>query len=175
MSSLSSQHGSLQFIDEGSTRRKEIIAKFLDLEIFDQKFKMAKEESVETKAILKKLDGRDYDSEILEAQADLMKCHNDIAEHESECEELNSEIEQHKLEYKQAAEKIDSIPAEIIDIVTVKKDISEKEEEISNLQDSIRIFETVLQNKSSKYRDIVDFIEGFDIQRLRDKKEKIKI
>ena len=32
MSSLASQHGALTFIDEGSTRRKEIIAKFLDLE-----------------------------------------------------------------------------------------------------------------------------------------------
>ena len=34
VSSLSSQHGALAFIDEGSTRRKEIIAKFLDLEHF---------------------------------------------------------------------------------------------------------------------------------------------
>ena len=38
VSSLASQHGALGFIDEGSTRRKEIIAKFLDLELFDQKF-----------------------------------------------------------------------------------------------------------------------------------------
>ena len=52
VSSLASQHGALAFIDEGSTRRKEIIAKFLDLELFDQKFKMAKDDSVEAKALL---------------------------------------------------------------------------------------------------------------------------
>ncbi|HAI42666.1 MAG TPA: hypothetical protein DCM40_33450, partial [Maribacter sp.] len=31
ISSMSSQHGALTFINEGSTKRKEIIAKFLDL------------------------------------------------------------------------------------------------------------------------------------------------
>ena len=35
-----SQLGSLTFIGEGSTKRKEILAKFLDLEIFEKKFKM---------------------------------------------------------------------------------------------------------------------------------------
>ena len=40
MTSMSSQLGSLSFINEGSTRRKEILAKFLDLETFDKKFKL---------------------------------------------------------------------------------------------------------------------------------------
>ena len=39
LTSLSSQLDSLSFIREGSTKRKEILAKFLDLEIFEKKFK----------------------------------------------------------------------------------------------------------------------------------------
>ena len=35
LSSMSSQHGALQFINEGTTRRKEIFAKFLDLEAIE--------------------------------------------------------------------------------------------------------------------------------------------
>ena len=64
VSSLSSQHGALAFIDEGSTRRKEIIAKFLDLEQFEQKFKLAKEDSVDLKGALKRLDSKNYEEEI---------------------------------------------------------------------------------------------------------------
>ena len=71
VSSMASQHGSLSFIDEGSTRRKEIIAKFLDLEIFDKKFKLSKEDSVETKAIIKKLDDKDYVTELDEARTEV--------------------------------------------------------------------------------------------------------
>ena len=65
---MSSQHGALDFINEGSTKRKEIIAKFLDLQFFDKKFKFAKEDSISSKALVKKLEGRDYEKEILEAQ-----------------------------------------------------------------------------------------------------------
>ena len=45
MTSMASQLDSLSFINEGSTKRKEFLAKFLDLQIFDKKFKMAKEDS----------------------------------------------------------------------------------------------------------------------------------
>ena len=67
VSSMASQHGALAFIDEGSTRRKEIIAKFLDLEVFDQKFRMAKDDSVEAKIMLKKHEDKNYDEEIEKA------------------------------------------------------------------------------------------------------------
>ena len=43
LTSMSSQVGSLAFINEGSTKRKEILGKFLDLVIFDKKFKKAKD------------------------------------------------------------------------------------------------------------------------------------
>ncbi len=68
---MASQHGALSFIDEGSTRRKEIIAKFLDLEIFEKKFKLAKEDSTDLKGALKRLEARNYDEEIEEASAEL--------------------------------------------------------------------------------------------------------
>jgi len=44
LTSMASQLDSLAFIKEGSTKRKEILAKFLDLEIFEKKFKLAKED-----------------------------------------------------------------------------------------------------------------------------------
>jgi hypothetical protein len=57
ISSMVSQTGALSFINEGSTKRKEVIAKFLDLDFFDKKFKLAKEDSIELKALLKKQTG----------------------------------------------------------------------------------------------------------------------
>ena len=62
--SMASQLDSLSYLNEGSTRRKEILAKFLDLEIFDQKFKLVKEDSSDLKGAIKKLSDRDYDLEI---------------------------------------------------------------------------------------------------------------
>ena len=55
LTSMSSQMGAMTFINEGSTKRKEILAKFLDLDQFDKKFKLAKSDSVDTRALLRKL------------------------------------------------------------------------------------------------------------------------
>ena len=45
--------GAMTFINEGSTKRKEILAKFLDLDQFEKKFKLSKNDSIETRALLK--------------------------------------------------------------------------------------------------------------------------
>ena len=55
LTSMASQLDSLSFIKEGSTKRKEILAKFLDLEIFEKKFKLAKEDSSDLKAVLRRI------------------------------------------------------------------------------------------------------------------------
>ena len=57
----------MAFIDEGSTRRKEIIAKFLDLEQFERKYKLAKEDSVDLKGAIKRLEDRNFEHEIEQA------------------------------------------------------------------------------------------------------------
>ena len=47
LTSMASQMDSLSFVKEGSTKRKEILAKFLDLDLFDSKFKLAKKDLAE--------------------------------------------------------------------------------------------------------------------------------
>ena len=54
ITSMASQLDSLSFIREGSTKRKEILAKFLDLDLFDQKFELAKKESADTAVLIKR-------------------------------------------------------------------------------------------------------------------------
>ena len=50
-----------------------LLIKFLDLEIFDKKFKLAKEEASLTKASLKKLQDRDFQGDIKQIKQDIFK------------------------------------------------------------------------------------------------------
>ena len=88
MTSMASQLDSLSFINEGSTKRKEYLAKFLDLQIFDKKFKLAKEESALTKAALRKLEGVDFDQQIKSIQKDITKSELGIESHKAECRSM---------------------------------------------------------------------------------------
>lgn len=84
LTSLASQLDSLSFIKEGSTKRKEILAKFLDLDIFEAKHKLAKDDSLTAKALLKKYENNDYDSQ-------LENLNNKLNELESYLEQLEAE------------------------------------------------------------------------------------
>ena len=52
ITSMASQTDAFGFINEGSTKRKEILAKFLDLKMFEAKHKLAKKDSAEMKGLL---------------------------------------------------------------------------------------------------------------------------
>ena len=166
VSSLASQHGALAFIDEGSTRRKEIIAKFLDLEVFEQKFKLAKEDSTDLKGALKRLESREYEEEIEEAKEELDSCRSNLVEHEAGCEELNSEIERLTDECVKLNNMIESIPAEIIDIAATRKEILQKNARVKSLTNENKKSEINLGIKNKLYGKIETFLGEIDIDEL---------
>ena len=173
VSSMASQHGALSFIDEGSTRRKEIIAKFLDLEIFDKKFKLSKDDSVETKALLKKLDNNDYDSDIKEALEELTECRADIAAHEHHSAKNDEDLENLTLRLSDVSEKISSLPAQAINIYNVRKSLKECESQIFQLTDKIIEEKNRLTGEYSRLKKIKTLMNSLDYDELLQKKETI--
>ena len=171
ITSMSSQLGALSFINEGSTKRKEILAKFLDLELFDRKFKTAKEDAAEIKAAVKFLDNTDYDTE-------LKKCKEDLQDNESvtktrmvQCSLLKDSILGLDNEIDELQDKIDSAPTELIDIDQIRNSIIENEQ--NTLTYDTQLVEKKKENKKNKrkVRKANEFIEKFDIETLRDEKQ----
>ena len=169
--SMSSQLDSLSFINEGSTKRKEFLAKFLDLEIFDKKFKMAKEASAEIKAALKRLEGIDFETNIKEIKSEITRGELTIEKNKAICSTLKEELAQLKKEVNNLQEKIGSVPAEIIDPATTAKNIIEKERVILQINAKKTLAQQNLQENKAKYEKIQSFLEDFDIEKYREKKE----
>ena len=173
VSSLSSQHGALAFIDEGSTRRKEIIAKFLDLELFEQKFRLAKEDSVDLKGALKRLETKNYDEEIEDAQDNLQSTRLQLQEQGNQCVVLKGELSVLTAACTETQEKIDSIPAEIIDIAAINNDIRNKENQITAFKLKISENENDLKIKQGVYQKVVSFLDDFELERFENLKNEI--
>ena len=173
LTSMSSQLGSLSFINEGSTKRKEILAKFLDLEIFEKKFKFAKEDVSDTKGALKRLEGGEFDDEIVIASRELKKNSERTTEQKLKCGSLKREIKKTENKIDILNDKIDSIPAKIIDILEVKNLKKFKEEESFLLQNENRRLKFECEERGSLYEKISDFVDSFDIDDLQKKKETV--
>jgi DNA repair exonuclease SbcCD ATPase subunit/DNA repair exonuclease SbcCD nuclease subunit len=174
LTSMASQLGSLSFIGEGSTRRKEILAKFLDLEMFDKKFKLAKEDSSEIKALINKMNDIDYDELIKEQRQLLALSEIEIDQNRRECSLIKENLTATEEKISEIKEKIASVPVEIIDfeeetalLKKAKESKAESKKEGKNTREA-------LKNLESDIKKIESFVETFDIDEYKQKKEIVK-
>jgi len=173
VSSLSSQHGALSFIDEGSTRRKEIIAKFLDLEFFEQKFKLAKEDSTDLKGALKRMQAKNYDEDIEKHTSELETARHSLTQQQETCTSLKELLDSLSDDCNKTQEVIDSIPAEIIDIAAITTEIRNKENKVTALNIKISEDEAQLKTKQGVYQKVTAFLNKFDLPRYEQLQQKI--
>ena len=173
MTSMSSQLDSLSFINEGSTRRKEILAKFLDLEIFDKKFKLAKEDSAITKVALKRLEDTDFESEINAVKKEIVKSEISIENNKALCLTLKGEIAEITTDLSIIEEKINSVPAEIIDPVLTSRAITQKKNLILSLTSEKTESLQRLQLSEEQYKKIESFLSNFEIEEYQAKRKEI--
>jgi len=162
LTSMASQFGYLSFIGEGSTNRKSILAKFLDLEMFEKKFKMAKEESAQLKALLKKLEGSDYDREIAVVELQEKNNTSQIETVKAELEYSKKYVEECKTELDSVKEALKNMPTEIIDynktvkqlelLVTNKESLEKKNDSL--LEESKKLEELIA--KINKFESLID-------------------
>ena len=171
MTSMASQLDSLTFINEGSTKRKEILAKFLDLEIFDRKFRMAKEESADIRGALKRLEGNDYDEQIQQATDVLVEKNEILKRNQEKCKKLEKEIQKLQVEVSTIQVKIDSAPTEIIDPVKVNMEKETATRKLNKLKRELSKHREEDIEAKSKYEKILKFLKDFDIRVYEDKRD----
>jgi len=174
LTSMSSQHGALQFISEGSTKRKEILAKFLDLEVFDKKFKLAKDDATDLRGALNRVEERNYDEEVYEIEKQLLFLESETDTQNKICEKLNKEITKLNTGVITLQNKINSIPAEVIDIKKINKKIKAKQNTIEGYSICMAdCDEKITQNKETLSK-ITTFEESFKVDEYKEKKEHIE-
>ena len=171
--SMASQLDSLSFINEGSTKRKEFLAKFLDLEIFDKKFKMAKEASAETKAALRRHEDVDFETQIKSIKSEIVKSELAIEGNKAICVSLKEESQETKRELYEVQSRIESVPAEIIDPVLTTREIENKERVILQTTERKTEAQKRLLENEGKFEKIEDFLSMFHIESYEEKKKLI--
>ena len=173
LTSMSSQLGALQFISEGSTKRKEILAKFLDLEIFDKKYKLAKDDATDLRGALRRTEDVNYDDEIYEVEKQLIYLENEVEEHNEKCEIITTEIKELKEEELTLQTKIDNIPADIIDIDEVVSQIATKTQEVKNITDDIQECSEKITQNNKVLNKIETFEKSFSIDEYKEKQKEL--
>ena len=174
VSSMASQHGALTFIEEGSTRRKEIIAKFLDLEQFDKKFKLSKEDSIDARGALKKLENRNHDEELEEAKGELSFRRAALDKNQKRSDVLSVSLERLEKELTESESAIEKAPTEVIDYAEITDQLQQKNNQLVSLKTEITENKEQIINKNELFEKIIEFVDGFDYEELLTKQNKIE-
>jgi DNA repair exonuclease SbcCD ATPase subunit/DNA repair exonuclease SbcCD nuclease subunit len=173
LTSMASQLDSLTFIKEGSTKRKEILAKFLDLEIFDKKFKMAKDDAADTRGALKRLEGREFDEDIETANKEMEESLLSIEEHKTRCNDYEDTISKTQKLLEEIENKITSIPVDIIDINAAKAQLKDKKNQIHTLTKKNEELQKSNTDNEALSVKLASFLQQYDVDSLHAKKQKV--
>jgi exonuclease SbcC len=173
LTSMASQLDSLSFIKEGSTRRKEILAKFLDLEVFEKKYKFAKEDSADLKGVLRRVGDRNFEEEIAEVARDIKKTNSQLSEQEDKCENIQEEIKEKERQLEEIEKLLDLIPVDAVNIIEVEQKRLDLNSKLGALTEENEQRTKEIQELRTLVRNVNEFINEFDIDELNKKYELI--
>jgi DNA repair exonuclease SbcCD ATPase subunit/DNA repair exonuclease SbcCD nuclease subunit len=173
--SMASQLGSLDFINEGSTRRKEILGKFIDLDIFAKKYKMANTDSTDLKAALKRLEGKDYDKDINEAQAKVAELKDKSQVQSSECELIKEETKKLSEQITDIDVQIGSLPKiEVVDLYEANNALEKIKQEIQSFTETIGKNNKFVEEKQEALDKAAKLLEEINIKEVSGRKEALE-
>ena len=173
ITSMASQLDSLRFINDGSTKRKAALAKFLDLQVFEKKFEQAKTESTDIRGALKRLEGVEYAEQIERAKEELLQKTERMEQNQEECQVLQGRIEDIREQVNSIGTKIESAPTEVIDPVKVRMEIKTRTSNIRRIEKEKEELLEKIEESKGKHQKISQFLSEFDIDTFEEKRERI--
>lgn len=164
MTSLAAQGETNQFILQGSTRRRAVLSKFLDLDIFDKMFELANKELAALKSQLKNCPDRDWQSlfdstrsSISEADALIAELSKLIKEKQCEQSKLQLELSKHK----------DVTPVTKSQVESHARQVESLEKQVDKYLKEIDVLQAEMAETSKKLEKISTVKKENDLQDLK--------
>ena len=163
ITSMASQTDAFGFINEGSTKRKEILAKFLDLKMFEAKLKLAKKDSAEMKGVIKHLNSVDWRKKLQWSREALIEIKEEVADQTDLCEKHSVRIKVLEEEQKIIEDQLENVGTDWVDIDELKDDLLKKQNDLSTASESLTNGESRLKKLIALKVRLRSFIESFDV------------
>lgn len=171
LTSLSAQDEIKLFITQGTTKRRQILARFLDLDVFDKMYDLAKNELNTIKSALKMYPDKDWDSIEKELIKKLNECGHKFAEKSAKADETLNDLDTLRSELSTHTNITPVSEQEVEKVRLSKKSLIQKikneETEIQNLNDSI-------EKLTEKLVKTISFIRDSNIVELQNKQNALK-
>lgn len=172
LTAMSLQNNNTGFIDKSQAEKKDTLAQFLDIGLFDELWKLSNEESNEVSSVIRDLEKQDFSSSIVDLNKELKDLKKFDKEKDKELRGYKKQRDGYLSEIKKISKKIVKVP---IDGVSFDE-LTDKKRLLVESQDSISSeLQSMVENKENiqkKVADIQTKINIFDTEKINNSLER---
>ena len=128
---------------------------------------------MDTRALLRKVEGREYENEIQEEQVMLTEAKEESEKNKSLCVSLRKEIIDLRAKVNDVVREIDATPTEVIDLKKLTRDHIKKKTELAAFESKIKTQEADILLKEERFTKSQKFLKMIDIDQTIKSREEI--
>ena len=184
LTSMSLQNNNTVFIDKTQKERKELMAQFMGLGVFDELYILANQEVNEIQAILKEFEKSDYDLELSDIEKETKQYKKDLEKTDGNIEDLEEQLTSKEQELLSLSKQLKNIDEKLdikqleIEYQEVSDELDKVDEEHTKANDKIELVDNTIDNLESDLEDMnPDEVERqFNkLSNLKSEKHEIKV
>jgi len=158
LTAMSNQSNSGGFIEKSQREKKELLAQFLDMNVFEELYQIANDEIRELSALLKDYKNQNFTDKLVEAKEDLQKNEKVLIKQKNELSKFKDTQSVLRERKDSLVSDLKTVDDTIIDIDSLKelkdklkKQISDKSNECAGYVNNLESFKDNLEKSESNY------------------------
>jgi len=181
LTALSVQNNNTGFIDMSQFERKDLLAQFLDIKVFDELYRASLDEIKDVSALLKDFKKNDFTQQLADAETELEIKRERKQEVKKNSTSLTGKV-------NTLNKRITALQSKIIELESVNQDIDSMDQQYENyskqieaINDRLHSDENIAVENKEKISKANTILEGYDIQEVEDiytavseRKEEVK-
>ena len=174
LTAMSTQSNNSGFIEKSQKERKELLAQFLDMDVFEDLYQIASEEIKELSALLKDYKNQDFPTQLAEAEGTLTSITGSLIELQDRKSDLETKRDNTntKIEYEVGKLK----PVEDIgDVSDLESKLEDQKEHIRKQKISCDSNITSTKRVTTEIKDVTKKLSKYDVEDLREKQKQYNI
>jgi DNA repair exonuclease SbcCD ATPase subunit len=171
LTSVAAQDDIKQYINQGSTKRRQTVSRFLDLDIFDRMYDLAKDDVNASKATLRNLPDRDWPEAQRQLDEKLLKLDEEIIQKDHEKHDLQQQlhdVSREELNFK------DFVAVTPTQVEQQRAYVASLEVAVKRGLEEIEVLASAMDQKNRKVGSIDVLFRDNDIDELKKRLEAYK-
>ena len=162
LTALSLQGNNSNFIEKTQSERKELLANFLDLTLFDQLYELANKETRTSSILLEEYQKQDFETRLGDAESTREECSEKYTHQEDEHKSLKRELDQHNQQVLEYTKQLRPNKAEDLDLKELQNQKAQLEVGIKSTTVKLKELQKVQTETQEKVDAAKKTTSGYD-------------